>query len=136
MIKFLCCQKFAYVCIGDCVRRDLITSHIHLFYFFQRTSKKAKMSENSDVPRHGMRSKRVLAPSQPGRVTRSGKVLRPQIDVTTESEMPIQVASEVHATETEVLRAQVDATTQAASQVHGANIEQDGPAVTVHTQEG
>jgi hypothetical protein len=50
--------------------------------------------------------------------------------------MPIQVASEVHATETEVLRAQVDATTQAASQVHGANIEQDGPAVTVHTQEG
>ena len=55
-----------------------------------------KNNENGhNLPPSAIRGKRVVAPAQPGRVTRS------KVHVPTQAEIPIQATGEVHATDTE-----------------------------------
>ena len=98
----------------------------------QPTPKKSKKNtENvTSVTHHAIGCKRVLAPLQPGIVTRSKKHVAPEVHVTTQDDIPIQTTSEVLAVDT-----QAEIPVQASSEVHAADTE-DGTTLTAHTQEG
>lgn len=70
------------------------------------------------------RGKRVVALVQPSRLTRSKKLIRPEIKVTTQaqSKNPIQAASEVHAAD-----AESENPIQSASEDHAADAQPKNP---------
>ncbi|BAH93433.1 Os06g0271475 [Oryza sativa Japonica Group] len=95
------------------------------------TKKSKKNTENvTSVTHHAIGGKRVVAPLQPGKVTRSKKHVAPDVLATrevlvadTQAEIPIQATSEVLAADT-----QAEIPIQALSEVNAAHTEEDAEA--------
>lgn len=91
------------------------------------TKKSKKNTENvTSVTHHAIGGKRVVAPLQPGKVTRSKKHVAPDVLATrevlvadTQAEIPIQARSEVLAADT-----QAEIPIQALSEVNAAHTEE------------
>jgi hypothetical protein len=105
----------------------------------QHISKKSKPTESVQLHHHTVTGKRVVAPQQLGRVTRSRKLVTseaPPIQDTsevnvagTQAELPIQDTSFNDAANTEA-----EIPTEDASGAHVATTEEHGPTLTFHTQ--
>jgi hypothetical protein len=85
----------------------------------QHVTKKSNNSKKVLNVTQPTRGKRVVAPMQPGRLTRSGLLVRPEVPTaTTKAEIPNQARSEVHAAVT-----QDEIPIQATSEVQTANTQ-------------